>query len=1290
MGAPAKDNGIRIALLRAAVPRCAAVGLLALAMVCAGVRGQDLEPSDRIALPLAADGLNRLRTADRFAEDAQWSAALPVYQQILDARPERLVSTEGVYRPVSAVVERRLASLPERPLAAYRLLYDPPARTMLTEALDQADTQKLLETTRRFLYTSHGPAAASAAASALMDRGRFASALQILYRTDAVRLSREMADCIALKSLLCLAHLGRRGEAQALVEDLADNGRTVLRCGDWELNPEDIVASAFTGPAAVLDGGSSHITTAGDRLRERPLRISAGGVDAPRPSWPGHPSLHPTASDDLLLVSRSGVLTAVDTRTAETRWIAGADSTAHRLMARSWPGWWDSSDDLALFLPIDDLDEWRAFGNHGMAGLTLADGRLFALGFSASAQKLPHPMWEATPDRLLLTNELRCVDAETGALRWIAGGDARSGDRALSESWFLTPPAVAGDCAYGLTLRYGILEAVCLELDSGELLWRTEIGAVDSRQQVQRYLMEFILFDANRPIVSDGLAIFPTGQGLVVACEAVDGRICWATPYTRSVAWVNQRSQRLNIPASSWVPTAPVVVDGTLVFAPADAKTLMALRVADGRSVWTKAFDNGDALLGATGGRLYVQADGLHCLDSRGELIWSAKPSAVVTGLGFLAGNRLALPTAEGLYVHDATSGKSLRRLPLPFGVPCRGNAFLTPAAAGIVDTEGLTLWTLGAAGAPLLRPREGTAEDLLSRVRQGSPDTFDAYLAICRERGLEPMPASSGTASLWTELAEAVRTECAMSPTAASAWEDQAQRTLARAVLDGDEDLLTELARWTPMADARRGALSALVDTLRRRGRDDLARRAAVRLPDPENSERSPTGVRRSTGIGRLGGVAWERPGRLIPPATAEDVLENAAILIADQGIEKVNILTGDAVWTSPVPAEAQADTATARAGPGVPCFWKAGGILGVAFRRAVYGLDTTGNVLWSQQFDTAVSRLKVNAPAPRTDVIQRAWRGLSFPEGTNPLRRLPLDGFSVGRAAVCRQVANAEMCTLDAATGDIIMREDGAEGYRLSGKICAVQDGTVWVFERKKEACLLQAYGALNARPIARWDFAPAVTALSIDLLRDGRMLLCHRDGVLVLDTDRMRIVSSWKVPEGIERLLYADPELVVVRTGRRDALLLDTRSGRQIAAVRPAEGAEPVWCGRAGRLVYLLEADEAGAYAPYGPALFASGSNFTMRAVSHPQGDTVARVSVWEGDNALAGPPVAWNGAWVISVSTREGVRLVALGMEALERGQELQFNTDPPAMPAPLLPAGDVLLAGIGEKVVGIAP
>jgi outer membrane protein assembly factor BamB len=193
--------------------------------------------------------------------------------------------------------------------------------------------------------------------------------------------------------------------------------------------------------------------------------------------------------------------------------------------ADDWPQWRGPMRDgiwretgVVDKLPAEPRFRWRSALGAGFAGPAVAEGRVYVCDrIVADDERVPEYQWNIT-DPVQGSERVLCLDADTGAVRWIHEYPCRytisypSGPRAT--------PTVDGGRVYTLG---AMGDLICLEADSGKVVWAKNY-ARDFGAEMNPWGM------AAAPLV-DGprLIVLPGGkQGAgVVALDKATGRELW-------------------------------------------------------------------------------------------------------------------------------------------------------------------------------------------------------------------------------------------------------------------------------------------------------------------------------------------------------------------------------------------------------------------------------------------------------------------------------------------------------------------------------------------------------------------------------------------------------------------------------------------------------------------------------------------------------------------------------------------------------------------------------------------
>ncbi len=662
-------------------------GLLCLLLACAplwGVRASSAAPQPvvaaRLDLPVVMEAQAALEAARRAVQQQRWDAALPTLQELLEVTPNALVDDGGVYRPAHIPVNRLLAALPPEAADVYVALFGPLAKHRLQDALDARSLEGLRRVARCCALTPAGSRAAAASADLLMDAARWGAARRVLRRARSMQKQPADVPALAMREIICLARMGRSADALELAARMGAAQTVTVGGRDWKpvtfaeeairrLEPENDPAWQFGRAETAQAVRVSLPTQEGDVIQSDALASAAPLVDGPG-----------------VFVKAGGWVYALRDEPPRRVWAAPPPGALAESVRVALGGEGDASWLAPYVIPAESLGQWRCRRNRGLATLALAGGRLYCVQLHPGALRIPFDPWMATQEDLRVVNRLRCLDATTGRQLW---SSAKVGQ--LAECWFFTAPALQAGRAYLVAVRSGELLAFCLDAATGQVAWATTIGGIRGRRQIRRYYWELFLSDACAPAVADDVVYLPTGQGIVVALDAVGGEPIWLAPYQRREERVNRLGEDLRIPQSPWASKPPFVAHcgegDVVVVAPRDSPHLLAFSAVDGTLIWSRQFADGIALLGGAEGRAYVQASRrVVCLSvADGDVVWTAQMPDH-TGVGVLQGGSVLIPAADGLIALDVTTGAQIGRHFWPWQGEGRGNLACGQSLLGLAD----------------------------------------------------------------------------------------------------------------------------------------------------------------------------------------------------------------------------------------------------------------------------------------------------------------------------------------------------------------------------------------------------------------------------------------------------------------------------------------------------------------------------------------------------------------------------------------------------------------------------
>ena len=228
----------------------------------------------------------------------------------------------------------------------------------------------------------------------------------------------------------------------------------------------------------------------------------------------------------------------------------------------------------------------------------------------------------------VFANELIAVDIESGKQMWSLGGKnpAPSADEdtkkkptpeSLLDAIFLGAPLPVAGRLYVLMEKGSNLQLVCIDpakitmvadvsnpnakTPRPEICWIQSLGspnheiAKDTMRRIQGVNLAF----------SDGILVVPTNAGVVMGIELLTRSLVWAHSYREATAPANVAGQPgpgvqkkvfvngqmnngpvLNLNQERWRSSAPIIVNGKVIFTAYDGASVQCLNLRDGKFIW--------------------------------------------------------------------------------------------------------------------------------------------------------------------------------------------------------------------------------------------------------------------------------------------------------------------------------------------------------------------------------------------------------------------------------------------------------------------------------------------------------------------------------------------------------------------------------------------------------------------------------------------------------------------------------------------------------------------------------
>jgi outer membrane protein assembly factor BamB/tetratricopeptide (TPR) repeat protein len=595
-----------------------------------------------------------------------------------------------------------------------------------------------------FLPSSVGDDALEKAGDLNLQLGRFYEALSLyrrlvdLYPKDTDR----DVPLVLAKASYCAARIGDAEQLTALLDRLTSEyadatvtveGKPVPVSGikelpifkrgggppsrgtDWPMAGGNLARSRA---AADLPEDLPRLPFWSFPLAERDTRLAAEGKEwsvfvhdrqpSPDPVIPSdvnvrtylapYPTIFPIVHDGLLLykdgrdvVARragSGVLVHLIQPAEQPRTLSDARDPSYRCpLDEIRPGTQDAVKDSGVIEAIYE------YFDYGAASLFVSRGRIFTIDWRGAPQELrgEAPLIRNQP------NSLVCYTRADGKAMWgwdeLSYSVAVRSNPAVFEGWqrdlqlhrtasFLGPGLGSGGLVYTLAAEResdepGTVSLWAFDAATGLVRFRTVLHYDD---EVARHLPRGAAL-----ALAGGTVFAATQAGVVAAVDALPpGQVKWITRYDRDFEGVQggRRGFRAGHIKQTFAFGDPVVAEGKVVVAPADADEVLALDTETGRVVWTipkQAVSLAAYIVGAKDGVLYLGGDKVYAIDlAKGEILWQTPLDASCFGRGFVGERYLHIPTQlrnanrSEVERFDLRTGKPAS--PIPFDVKNLGN----------------------------------------------------------------------------------------------------------------------------------------------------------------------------------------------------------------------------------------------------------------------------------------------------------------------------------------------------------------------------------------------------------------------------------------------------------------------------------------------------------------------------------------------------------------------------------------------------------------------------------------
>ena len=606
-----------------------------------------------------------LARAREFADVGQYETAVRVLQRVLDSERQVLIRRGlRVYRPSDLAAIDLLLEWPPEALDAYRVVTDPLAGGIYSQLGGTNNERVLAEIVRRYFLSSYGDEAAYRLACYRLDHGDFADAYRLLTQLyDRYPDPSVSSEDILLRLAVAASKVGNQDAMRRAWERYVAGATKPLP--PWTESVEKRAA------AATETAMSSHVGNTPKRAPRLPS--DAGDGVSLVSQWEAEaaalgadePDMFERILDLLEFAwtkrkERPADKLAVD---GERVWISNArgvrcfDSSGQEVWSSSGgvPFKGFASDQVKasniIRGGVRNFAIWSAFDDLMEGRLSLIDGVLYRVEgswFTGARRVRVSGSYTTTRNG----SRLAAYDAQTGRLKWFAGGGEETSEGIVKGGRLLNAPVKCGDNVLVCVEKNDALRMVALDPASGSIAWHSLLCSYPALQTPP---------DAPVGIVVSGGTVFvATGQGAVFSVDGLNGRIHWATTYERvsdeASRYVNGR--QIQRPAT-WEINTLYVAGQNLIVLPQDAPAILSFDRTSGELLYKVAAKDGRYPIGMTGRHLIVAGDDF--LQARqietGKPVWR-RGIEEVTGRAALTDQGILLPAQNELRILAADTGK--------------------------------------------------------------------------------------------------------------------------------------------------------------------------------------------------------------------------------------------------------------------------------------------------------------------------------------------------------------------------------------------------------------------------------------------------------------------------------------------------------------------------------------------------------------------------------------------------------------------------------------------------------
>ena len=584
-----------------------------------------------------------LQRISKLIAQKKWGDAIEFivhFADILDRTSESLFRTEkNEWRSTREELNRLIGTLPADILQKYQLKIAGTAERELTLAHKNSDIEQLSEVASRYFHSPAGHKAANELATIYLDRGSFALAtywFRALLDSHSSELSHTVWLMRAAYAFQAVGYKEGTTKVEEALKKLYPSGqikigeRTVsleswIRKSDsfqispnkeledwWMLHGDPSRLGTVVGSEPLLISRWHIPSTLSHSIRERVKLLEEDLISQQRVPIP---VAQPVTIDGKIAISTFYGVQVIDANSGKLLWrtrpgisaenlLTGMNSSgdvSEQLMAMQGAVFVQRGMGLQSSATSVDFNSLTGYlyrnGSHGMIS---SDGaQLFVV--EDQALFIPNRNyygWGQDPSshdpygRDWKSNKIAAYNLKTGRPTWEIGGKKFNEpfDRPLAGYYFFGPPVAVGDELYVIGEKDDEISLVSLDPVSGQKNWSHLLAYSDVKIQ-QDTLRRFSYI---QPSVGEGIIVCPTTSGWILGLDKQNRSIVWAHRYSK----LKKKNKRNNsfrgynnytpIPAlnTRWIPSAPIVSSGRVVYTPLEEPILECLSLFDGRRLW--------------------------------------------------------------------------------------------------------------------------------------------------------------------------------------------------------------------------------------------------------------------------------------------------------------------------------------------------------------------------------------------------------------------------------------------------------------------------------------------------------------------------------------------------------------------------------------------------------------------------------------------------------------------------------------------------------------------------------